>query len=110
MSALSSNIKNFRLMREMSQKEFGEMLHKSPSVISNWESGTNSPDVELIPDMCRIFKCTPNELFGWDESKELENYLTQKLDMLRSMENLLSERDRINKQIKEYSSQLSRRR
>lgn len=44
MSALHENIREFRIMRRITQKDFAAMLSKSRNVISNWERGANSPD------------------------------------------------------------------
>lgn len=43
MKALHENIKNFRQLRKMTQKDFAAQLNKSRNVISNWERGTNAP-------------------------------------------------------------------
>ena len=110
MGILAENIKNFRLMTGLSQKELGDKLHKSPNVISNWEKGINSPDVDIVADLCDIFKCTPNQIFGWDSCPELDNFLNEKQELIDAMNTLLAKRECINKQIKEYSDKISRRR
>lgn len=72
---INENIKNFRTFRGIKQQDLADMLGKSKSVISNWERGENSPDVESCEKMCKILQVTPNELFGWEENREYLNYL-----------------------------------
>ena len=99
MSKLPENIKNFRIIRGYSQKELADMLHKSPNVISNWERGINSPEVDLVETMCKIFQCSPNEIFGWEESQELA--------VLEEFKNLQKEKNDIEKRIVEYAKRLN---
>ena len=66
MSAISENIRKFRIHNKMKQSELGELLGKAPSVIANWEAGTNRPDVNSIEKMCEIFNIDANTLFGWE--------------------------------------------
>lgn len=99
MSKLPENIKNFRIIRGYSQKELADMLHKSPNVISNWERGINSPEVDLVETMCKIFKCSPNEIFGWEESEELT--------ILHEINKLQVEKTGIEKRLLEYAKKLS---
>lgn len=72
---LNENIKNFRTFRGIKQQQLADALGKSKSVISNWERGENSPDVESCEKICRILKVTPNELFGWEENRDYLNHL-----------------------------------
>lgn len=110
MSKLPENIKNFRLMRGLSQKQLAEKLHRTPNVISNWEQGINSPDVDLLEVMCDIFDITPNQLYGWDPCPELEEYLRQHSDIAKEREELIKQKKEIEQRIKQYTQQLSRRR
>ena len=72
---LNENIKNFRMFRGIKQQTLAEMLHKSKSVISNWERGENSPDLDSCEQLCKILKVTPNQLFGWEDNPEYLEYL-----------------------------------
>ena len=72
---INENIKNFRTFRGIKQQQLADLLGKSKSVISNWERGENSPDLESCEKMCKILKVTPNELFGWEENPEYLNHV-----------------------------------
>ena len=65
MSKISENIRRFRIESGLKQAELGEALGKAPSVIANWEAGTNRPDVVSIEKMCAIFNVDANALLGW---------------------------------------------
>lgn len=110
MSKLPENIKNLRLMRGLSQKQLGEMLNKSPNAISNWEKGMTSPDVDLLETICKVLKVSPNQLYGWEPCKELEEFLARESEILIEIEKLTKKRTEIDKQLQEYSMKLSRKR
>lgn len=77
MRKISENIKTFRNMRGLTQTELAVLLHRSVGAVSNWEKGVNCPDVDTIEDICRILEVTPNEIFGWNDSKEQHEYLEE---------------------------------
>lgn len=79
MSNVNKNIRNFRKFRGLSQKELGDALHKSTNVVSNWENGIHSPDLDTIEDICKILNVSPDELFGWKENKEYAEFM-QRID------------------------------
>ena len=109
MSNLSENIKNFRLLRRMSQADLAKIVHRSPNVVSNWERGINSPDVEIVEQMCRLFEVTPNMMYGWDESEELKEFLDEKAQMIREMDDMIKQKEELESRIKDYSEKISRR-
>jgi len=69
---INENIKNFRIFRGIKQQELATQLKKSKSVISNWERGENSPDLESCQQLCKILRVTPNQLFGWEPCPDYE--------------------------------------
>ena len=71
---INENIKNFRIFRGIKQQELADQLKKSKSVISNWERGENSPDLDSCETLCKIFRVTPNQLFGWEPNPEYEQW------------------------------------
>ena len=109
MSNLSENLKNFRLLRGLSQADLARIVHRSPNVISNWERGINSPDVEIVEQICKLFKVTPNMMYGWDESEELKEFLDEKAQMIREMDDMIKQKEELENRIKHYSEKISRR-
>lgn len=98
---LGDNIRNFRTFRRIKQQELADLLGKSKSVISNWERGENSPDLESIEKMCKIFKITPNELFGWEKNPEYEKYKENLEKYQREIDELQKEALYIEKRIEQ---------
>ena len=89
MSALNENIRKFRELRKLTQKQFAERLNKSRNVISNWERGENSPDPDTVEQICKILEVTPNQIFGWDPCPDYERYLA-KMNAIKSKIDALS--------------------
>lgn len=56
-------IKEARLKKNLTQSELGKMLGKSDNVITNWEKGTNSPDVDNIERLCAILDIPVDYMF-----------------------------------------------
>ena len=105
MSKVNENIRNFRKFRNMSQKELGERLHKSTNVISNWETGTHSPDLDTIEELCKILRVSPDEIFGWKENKEYSEAMKRINAFQTKINELLSQKDLIEKQIHDLEVQ-----
>lgn len=89
MSALNENIRKFRELRKLTQKQFSERLNKSRNVISNWERGENSPDPDTVEQICKILEVTPNQIFGWEPCPDYERYL-EKMNAIKSKIDALS--------------------
>lgn len=106
MSTLSDNIRYMRMMRGLSQKQFAEQLNKSPNAVSNWEKGATNPDVDMLEEICKTLKVTPNQIYGWDDCKELDDYLIEQKKLLNQYDDLIRQRDEIDVQIREYAYQL----
>ena len=106
---IGEQIKNFRLLRRMSQADVAKIVHRSPNVISNWERGLNTPDVEIVNQLCEVFHVTPNMMYGWDTCPELDEFLNEKAQMIEDMDALIAEKEELERRIKEYSEKISRR-
>ena len=78
MSHIGDKIKELRRKNNMTQEKLAERLDVSYQTVSEWETGTTSPDLSLIVPLARIFKITTDELFCYNENadalrkKELE--------------------------------------
>lgn len=98
---IGENIKNFRIFRGIKQQELADQLSKSKSVISNWERGENSPDIDSCDTLCRIFKVTPNQLFGWEPNPEYEQWKKQVADNNKKIEALKAKMATMAKEVQE---------
>lgn len=97
---IADTIRRLRLARNMTQEQLADALGVSFQSVSRWESGTNYPDVELIPEIAVYFGISTDDLIGltgavreeklreaWralDEAEKAGN-TRERLDLLRRM-------------------------
>ena len=75
---IGTKIKTMRLAASMTQEQLANRLGVSAQAVSKWESGTNMPDIQVLPELSVIFGVSIDALFDMtDESKfeRLENML-----------------------------------
>jgi len=68
--------------KKISQKELAEQIGVSSARFSNWEQGSNRPDVDFIAKICKALNVSPSEMLDFelpsDELSDLErNVLAQ---------------------------------
>ena len=102
-----NNIKNFRLLRGMSQRKLAEALNRSSNTIANWEKGINQPDVDTLEDICNVLNITPNQIYGWDKSPELDSFLAEQRETIETLEVLMQNKSDLDARIKMYADKLS---
>jgi transcriptional regulator with XRE-family HTH domain len=59
-----NNIKIYRKMRKMTQKELADALEVTHSSVSAWEIGKNSIDLERLNEICHVLGITLAELLS----------------------------------------------
>jgi transcriptional regulator with XRE-family HTH domain len=101
------NIRNFRKFRGITQEQLAEAVGRSKAVVSNWEHGINSPDLDTRMALCRIFSVTPNQFFGWEENPDYIAWLENTKQLEKELDNMKKERDEMDKRIREYSKRIS---
>lgn len=109
MSKLSENMKNMRLLRNLTIKEVASRIGCAPNTISNWEKGTISPNVDILQDLCGIYKISPNQLFGWEPCQELDDFIKEKRTIINELAKLQKEKADIEKRIRQYTKMLNQR-
>ncbi len=57
-------IAELRKERNLTQREFAEILGLSDKTVSKWECGNGIPEVSLMPALCSALGITLNELFS----------------------------------------------
>lgn len=101
---INENIKNFRTFRGIKQQELAAQLGRSKSVISNWERGENSPDLDTCVKLCKILRVTPNQLFGWEENPEYLEHVKKLNQYKADIAALQEEKDEIDAKIRNIQS------
>ena len=54
----------YRKNANLTQADVSQLLNVSQSYYSRLEKGKHFPDAKQILQLCDIFECTPNDLFG----------------------------------------------
>ena len=108
MSKVNENIRNFRNFRGLSQESVAKQVNRSTNVISNWENGVHSPDLDVCEELCKIFNVTPNELFGWDDNPEYIEWLEQTKQLEVELRNMEQAKDDMEKRIMEYKKRIEK--
>ena len=65
---LQRNIGYYLSFYNMSQKDLADKLGVSQSAVTNWIKGKNSPDIELVAELCNIFGVSITDLMGMNPS------------------------------------------
>lgn len=71
---LGENIRRNRRLLDLTQEQLADRLGVSFQSISRWETGATYPDMELLPEMAKLFSVTVDELLGYNESEEKTPY------------------------------------
>ncbi|MCI8396859.1 MAG: helix-turn-helix transcriptional regulator [Clostridia bacterium] len=80
---LNKKIKQARLEKKLTQKEFANLLTKngyktSHATVSNWELNISSPDVDTLQMICNILEKDGNYFFDFTNTtlnkQEIQNY------------------------------------
>lgn len=78
--SIGENIKRLRKAKDITQEQLAEMVGVSCQSVSRWESEVCYPDMELLPEIAKIFEITVDKLLGVDdiaENKKVEEYLNR---------------------------------
>ncbi len=96
-----------RIMRGFTQQDVSNRLGKSVNAVSSWELGNTSPPISVIVELCKMFDVTPNQLLGWDECPELNEYIRTSENAAQKIEELKKQKQELDAQIKAYSELLN---
>ena len=67
---IGAKIRYFRELRNLSQKEFSQLIGVNNTRVSNWETGTNRPDADIIAAICKVLQISADELLDIHLPKE----------------------------------------
>ncbi|MBF6626210.1 LexA family transcriptional regulator [Aerococcaceae bacterium zg-BR9] len=93
MTTLADNIKKYRKMVKMTQKDLAKALNIAPTAISAWEVGRNKPLMDNVEQMAAIFNIKKSELLG---ENSLSLTLTSTLTLITDTASQLNEDRQVN--------------
>ncbi len=64
----SAKISHLRKAKGLTQEELAKILGVTNQAVSKWERGECCPDIELLPQIAEVFKCSIDSLFGIDKA------------------------------------------
>lgn len=84
---VAQNIKRYRELNKLTQKQLAEMLGTKHNTVSAWENGMNSVDITVLVKMCEILNITINEVYGIEEPKK-HNVTSNEMNLIRKYQSL----------------------
>ena len=90
---IGEKIAQLRRDAGMTQEALASRLVISPQAISKWERGIANPDLEVIPEIAKLFGISTDELLGLSSPKARENELESRISSLERLLTMLTEKD-----------------
>ncbi len=84
----SEKLQTLRKDMKMSQEDLADMLDVSRQSVSKWESSQTYPEMDKLLELCKIFKCTLDDLTN-DEVKEIKKGAKEKNNISNLVDSLL---------------------
>lgn len=99
---IANNLLFYRKRAKFTQRELANQIGVKNNTISQWESGTNSIDVEILFKICEILDVSVNDMYGSyahtnslapsaEENRLLENYRTMNEEGREKVEGYISD-------------------
>ncbi len=68
---IKEQISFLRKQKGITQEELAKALGVTNQAVSKWEAGQNYPDIQLLPEMAKLFEVSVDELIGCNSEKGL---------------------------------------
>lgn len=65
-STLGNNLKYYRKLRNLTQKEVANFFNMTQQQYSRFENGVYELNYNQIYEICKLYEITPNELFNFE--------------------------------------------
>ena len=83
-SVLQRNLNKYIKNSKMSQKEIAEKLGVSKAAITNWLNGSNSPNMEVLANLCMVLNVPMSKMLS-DETIKLTEKEKKLLDNFKQL-------------------------
>ena len=70
---INKQITFLRKKKGMTQEEMARALGVTNQAVSKWESAQCCPDIQLLPDIARLFQISVDHLLGYETRVGLED-------------------------------------
>lgn len=82
---IQEQIAFLRKQKGITQEELAKFLGVTNQAVSKWESGQCCPDIQLLPDIAKLFEVTVDELLGCNSAKGLGDICLNLKDYFTSL-------------------------
>lgn len=98
----SEKLQKLRKENNLSQEQLADMLDVSRQSVSKWESGQTYPEMDKLIAMCKIFKCTLDDLTNDNisdinitnkQKNNITNIIDELLDIINRSLNMFNKMD-----------------
>ena len=80
---LPTKLRSFRKKSGLTTNDVGEMLKKTPSTVTMWETGKSLPDVETLFNLCNIYKIADiNDFFDTGVSPDIKSLARSEQELI----------------------------
>ena len=83
MSDVARNIRKYRVQRGLTQNTLAERLHVTRQSVSNWETGKNQPDLDMLEAIAAALTVEVAALFGGGAPTQAEYRKYQRKKVIR---------------------------
>ena len=84
----SEKLQKLRKENKMSQEQLADQLEVSRQAVSKWESGQTYPEMDKLISICKLFKCSLDDLTN-DEVKEIKGNEKEKVTISKFLDEIL---------------------
>ena len=84
MSIIGKQIKKYRIAKNITQEQLGQLVGVTTQAVSKWERG-GTPDAEILPALSRVLSVSIDALFG-REDENIATILVRKLSTMPNEE------------------------
>lgn len=89
---LQKNLRYYLSLKDINQKELAKQLNVSPSAVTNWIKGKNSPDIEVVAQLCDILEISITDLLGTNDEIDNNFSSTETKELILELKNNLINR------------------
>lgn len=86
----SENLRRLRKAKDIKQEALAEAMNVSRQTVSKWENGTAMPDFKKLNALAEYFGVTMDELLGFSNDKNNNDYTKEYINELITLENMQS--------------------
>lgn len=69
-NGLGERLQKQRQLKNLSQKEVGNAINVSASIVSNYEKGERTPSLEVLMALARLYQCSTDYLLGFEKMEK----------------------------------------